>query len=161
MIQSYFQAEKQGGYVALAIGIFACFLGGCFFLKAAPPFYIGLAIPLILIGIIQMAVGSVIVRRTDRQVEDLEKLLAENPAEFSRQETLRMTPVMRSFKIYRWAELAIAATGLALILLNQEVNFWKGLGAGMFAQAVIMLVFDFFAEKRGHEYSIFVQKADV
>jgi hypothetical protein len=132
-------------------------LGGCFFLSAAPPFYIGLAIPLIFIGIVQMTVGATIARRTDRQAEDLEKLLAEDPSEFSRQEMPRMASVMRSFVVYRWAEISIAAVGLVLILLNQEVNFWKGLGAGKLAQAMIMLVFDFFAEKRGHQYSAFVK----
>lgn len=158
MIQSYFHAEKQGGHVALAIGIFTCFLGGCFFLKPAAPFYIGMAIPLTLIGIVQMAVGATVARRGERQAEDLEKLLAEDPAEFSRQEMPRMAAVMRSFVLYRWVEIAIGAAGLMLILLNHEVGFWKGLGAGMFAQAVIMLVFDYFAEKRGRAYSTFVQR---
>ena len=158
MIQSYFHAEKQGGFIALSIGIFTCFLGGCFFLKPAAPFYIGMAIPLTLIGIVQMAVGTTVSRRSDRQAEDLEKLLSEDSAEFSRQEAPRMAAVMRSFVLYRWVEIGIVAMGLILILLNREVNFWKGLGAGMFAQAVIMLLFDFFAEKRGRAYSTFIQE---
>lgn len=158
MIQSYFQAEKRGGYVALAIGIFTCYMGGSFLLKAAAPFYIGMAIPLILIGIVQIAVGATIARRSDRQADDLEKLLAEEPAEFARQETPRMAVVMRRFVVYRWVEIGLLLAGLVLILLNRDPGFWKGMGAGLTAQSVIMLVFDFFAEKRGRAYSTFIRK---
>lgn len=158
MIQSYFQAEKRGGYVALAIGIFTCYLGGSFLLKAAGAFYVGMAIPLILVGIVQIAVGATLARRSDRQADDLEKLLAEEPAEFVWQEGQRMSKVMRSFIFYRWVETVLALFGLALILLNRETGFWKGFGAGLLAQSVIMLIFDFFAEKRAQTYSVFIHK---
>lgn len=156
MIQSYFTAEKRGGFWALSVGIFTCFLAGCVFLRAAPPFYTGIAIPLILVGIVQMAIGSAIARRTDRQADDLEKLLDEDPAEFGKQESQRMAAVLRKFRIYLGVETGIAATGLALILLNGDANFGKGLGAGMLAQALIMLIFHFFAQKRGQDYAAFV-----
>lgn len=160
MIQSYFRAEKQGGFVALSLGIFTCFVAGCIFLAAAPPFYTGLGIPLILIGIIQMAVGSAIARRTDRQADDLEQLLADDPAGFSKEETERMAVVLRNFNTSRWIETGVASVGGILVLLNQEAGFLKGLGAGMVIQAVIMFVFDYFAEKRGLRYAEFVKKAD-
>ncbi len=158
MIQSYFQAEKQGGFVALAIGILACSIGGGVLLKAGAPFYTGLSIPLVVIGFVQIMVGATVARRSDLQAEDLEKLLADSPAEFRKQESQRMEAVMRNFVRIKWVEAAFIVVGLAIILLNKEANFTKGLGAGLFGQGVIMLAFDFFAEKRGRAYFGFVQK---
>ncbi|MFN0034629.1 MAG: hypothetical protein ACKVUS_06155 [Saprospiraceae bacterium] len=157
MIGSYFQAEKLGGQIALAIGIVACSVGGGVLLGAGAPFYTGLAIPLVLIGFAQIMVGATVARRSDLQAEDLEKLLADSPAEFCAQEAPRMAAVMRNFVLIKWVEIALIAVGLILIFLNQELNFPKGLGAGLFAQSALMLVFDFFAERRGWAYAAFVQ----
>ncbi len=157
MIQSYFQAEKLGGFIAMAIGIAACAVGGGVLLSAGAPFYTGLSIPLVVIGIVQIMVGATVARRSDFQADDLEKLRADSPAEFRRLESARMEAVLRNFVRIKWVEVVFIVLGLAIILLNQELNFTKGLGVGMFAQGAIMLSFDFFAEKRGREYAAFVQ----
>jgi Na+/pantothenate symporter len=70
-LQTYFQAEKKESMLFAAIGILACWIGAALFLEAAAPFYIGLAIPLLAVGIIQIMVGTTIIRRTDQQLEDL------------------------------------------------------------------------------------------
>ncbi len=157
MIQSYFQAEKQGGFIAMAIGILACSVGGGVLLSAGAPFYTGLSIPLVAIGFLQIIAGATVARRSDFQADDLEKLLAASAAEFRELENPRMDTVMRKFVVLKWAEIALIAIGLVLILLNQALNFPKGLGAGLFMQALILLLFDFFAEKRGKKYAAFVQ----
>jgi hypothetical protein len=159
MIQTYFRAEQRGAYWALALGILNCAVGSALLLGVRPPFYTGLALPLLLIGAIQMAVGVVVGRRSDRQAEDLERLLAESPAEFRQWESARMAKVMRSFGLYKWVEIVFVAVGLALILLNPTANFPKGLGAGMLYQGALMFVFDYFAEKRGRAYADFVEKS--
>ncbi|MFN0177125.1 MAG: hypothetical protein ACKVU0_20960 [Saprospiraceae bacterium] len=156
MIQSYFQAEKLGGFIAMAIGIAACAIGGGVLLSAGAPFYTGLSIPLVVIGIVQIMVGATVARRSDFQADDLEKLRADSPAEFRKLESARMEAVLRNFVRIKWLEAGFIVLGLAIILLNKEVNFTKGLGAGLLAQGSIMLLFDFFAEKRGKEYAAFV-----
>lgn len=156
MIGAYFQAEKLGGQIALSVGILACSVGGGVMLGAGAPFYTGLAIPLVIIGFVQIMVGATVARRSDYQAEDLEKLLKNSPKDFREQELKRMEIVLRNFIRIKWVEVAFIVVGLAIILLNQEANFTKGLGAGLFAQGTIMLLFDFFAEKRGKEYAAFV-----
>ncbi|MFN0215418.1 MAG: hypothetical protein ACKVT2_14265 [Saprospiraceae bacterium] len=156
MIESYFQAEKQGGFVAMAIGIVACSVGGGVLLSAGAPFYTGLSIPLVAIGFVEIMVGATVARRSDFQAEDLKKLYAESPAEFRKLESHRMEGVMRNFVRIKWIEIAFIVLGLAIILLNKEVNFTKGMGAGLFGQGFVMLIFDFFAEKRGRSYTAFV-----
>lgn len=157
MIQTYFQAEKQGGFIAMAIGIVACSVGGGVLLKAGSPFYTGLSIPMVVIGIIQVMVGAAVARRSDLQADDLDKLLSESPAEFQALEGPRMTAVLRNFVRIKWMEVLFIGLGLLMVLLNQEFNFTKGLGAGMLAQGLLMFLFDFFAEKRGKEYAAFVK----
>lgn len=156
-LQSYFRAEKQGSYVAIAVGILSCWAGGAFFLNAAAPFYLGLALPLALAGVLQLMVGSIILRRTDDQVDELASVLQKDPAAFAQAEMPRMARVMRNFAVYRWVEMACVVFGLALFWANAATNFWKGLGAGMFVQGLFLLVFDFFAEKRGKTYQAFVK----
>lgn len=157
MIQSYFQAEKIGGFVAMAIGIAACAVGGAVLLKAGSPFYTGFCIPVVLIGFIQIMVGAIVARRSDLQSEDLRKLVINSPAEFRALESPRMATVMQKFVTIKWVELAVIAVGLALVLLIPIDNFPRGLGAGLLVQGVIMLVFDFFAERRGKAYAAFVK----
>jgi hypothetical protein len=37
-------------------------------------------------------------------------------------------------------------------------TFWRGLGLGLFMQASIVLCLDFFAERRGHIYVLYLQE---
>jgi len=142
----------------MVIGIVACSVGGMVMLGAGAPFYTGFAIPLAVFGMVQIMVGATVARRSDLQADELEKLLGESPAEFRELEQPRMAKVMRNFVRYKWAELVCILAGLALILLNPETTFSKGLGVGLFAQGVVLLVFDYFAEKRGREYAAFVNQ---
>ncbi|MBN8680798.1 MAG: hypothetical protein J0M29_21415 [Chitinophagales bacterium] len=157
-IQRYFLAEKIGGQVAVSIGVAACSVGGGVMLSAGAPFYTGLAIPLVVVGIIQIMVGATVARRSDFQAMDLEKLLDESPAEFRSLESPRMAAVLRNFIRLKWGEVAFITVGLAVILVNDNPTFPKGLGAGLFAQGLISLVFDFFAEKRAKVYANFINK---
>lgn len=140
----------------LSIGITACSVGGGVMLSAGAPFYTGLAIPLTLIGIVQIMAGASVARRSDLQARDLEQLLEESPAEFRTKESGRMEAVLRNFIRLKWAEVAFMVNGLVIILVSDSPNFTKGLGAGLFAQGLVSLIFDFFAEKRGKAYATFV-----
>jgi hypothetical protein len=36
--------------------------------------------------------------------------------------------------------------------------FWRGIGLGLFIQSSIVLCLDFFAERRGHIYIVYLQE---
>ena len=158
MIKSYFESEKKAAFIALAIGLAACSVASAIMISARPAFYMGLALALLSIGILQIIVGTTVARRSDFQALDLQKLLSDAPADFVAVELPRMEKVMRSFKWYKWVEIVLLILSLALIGLNQEAGFSKGLGIGLLIQSLIMLAFDFYAEKRGREYSSFVDQ---
>ncbi len=156
MIQSYFEAEKKAAFAALGIGLAACTIGSALLISAQPPFYTGLALALLAIGILETIVGTSVARRSDWQAIDLNKMLTSNPIEFVSLEAPRMEKVLRTFQRNKWGELALIMVGLALILFCKEPVFARGFGAGLFAQALIMLIFDYFAEKRGKKYNAYV-----
>ncbi len=154
---AYFSGEKRGCYWMLAIGILACAVSSTVLMRIQDPFMIGLAIPLFVVGVIEMVVGTIVLRRTDEQMDDLEKLLATNPAQFIAAETPRMEQAMRSFARYRWVEIAALLAGITLAILNADPNFWKGLGIGLFTQGAITGMVDYFATKRGRIYQTFIK----
>ena len=143
----------------LIVGIVAVMLAiVCwFFIKSNPSFYKGAAIPLLVIGLIQMVVGYSVYSRTDKQKADIAYNIGMEPVAYVKQTELpRMKTVMKNFIIYRWVEIAFIITGIILIMLfrtNPDKSFWYGLGIALALQAVIMLGADYFAEKRGKVYT--------
>ena len=64
---------------------------------------------------------------------------------------------MKNFVYYRYFEIAMMALGLVLMFSLSNYGFWKGFGLGLFIQCAVLLSLDFFAEKRGHSYSQYLQ----
>lgn len=151
-LRRYFAAEKNESLLFMLIGattlMTACF---CFFWWGKP-FYLGMAWPLLAIAIVEIVVGGSVFFRTDGQLKALEEQFERSPADLAAAELPRMKAVMRNFQVYRWVEITFMVVGLGLILWNVQPDFWKGWGAGMFLQGGLMLLADFFAEKRGQEY---------
>ena len=157
-IYKYFIAEKQESLLFLIVGIVAILLAIVFyfFIKSNPPFFKGAAIPLLVIGLIQMVVGYSVYSRTDKQKADIAYNIGMEPVSYVKQTELpRMKTVMTNFIIYRWVEIAFIITGFVLIFLfrlNADKSFWYGFGVALAIQAIIMLGADYFAEKRGKVY---------
>lgn len=158
MIESYFQAEKQNALWMLGIGILACSVAGGVFLSAGAPFYAGLAIPLALIGFLQVTLGAATARRSDFQAADLVKLQQQSPSDFRKLEYDRVQTLARNLTRMLWLECAFVALGLAIILLTPPAVLPKGIGAGLFAQGCIQLFFDFFANKRAKAYLEYISQ---
>ncbi len=63
-----------------------------------------------------------------------------------------MDRVMAGFRLYKGAEIALLATGVALALAFPRREGLHAAGIGLVLQAALMLVLDLFAEKRGRDY---------
>jgi hypothetical protein len=151
-IETYFQSERSESLIFISLGVLAVFIAGWFWFSAKPEFYRGMALPLLLVGIIQLVVGGTVYVRSPKDTAAVTEMTTSAPEKIKTVEIPRMQTVMKNFVIYRYVEIGLIILGLALILMNKEVNLWKGVGAGLFAQATVMLVADFFAEKRGKIY---------
>ncbi|MBI1781308.1 MAG: hypothetical protein HYR66_08055 [Sphingobacteriales bacterium] len=158
-IHKYFMAEKQESLLFLIIGIAAVLLSVVFFfvMKTNPSFYKGAAIPLLLIGLMQVTVGYTVWARSDKQRLDVAYKMGMDSIGCTKNEELpRMKIVNGNFVIYRYTEIALAITGIVLLLAfrnNGGKAFWFGLGITLAIQSLIMLGADYFAEKRAHLYT--------
>ena len=79
-----------------------------------------------------------------------------NPSQLKDKELPRMKTVMKNFVLYRYMELFLLLTGVALyIYFIRDIShdFWRGFGLALAIMAALALAADFFAEKRGKAYT--------
>ncbi len=157
-IHKYFIAEKQGSLFLLSIGIAAVLLAIIFFffIKTNASFYKGAAIILMVLGLIQAIVGFNIYKRTNKQKSDIAYNIGLEPVTYTNNiEMPRITKVIKSLVIYRWAEITCAIIGIVLWITyksNPSKSFFTGLGLALAIQAIILLGVDYFAGKRAGTY---------
>jgi hypothetical protein len=154
-LQQYFDAEKQGALWCLALGAVA--VGLTIWLWRAHGPFRAMAIPLALIGLVQLGIGVGLLARTDGQVATLKRELTASPGPAKAKELGRMENVNRSFTIIEIAELVLIATGAALAMALRGKT-GGAVGMGILAQASVMLIFDLFAEHRALEYTDWLRR---
>lgn len=151
-ITKYFTAEKFESLFFIGVGIIAISLGICFWIIVKEPFYKGIAIPIILIALVQLTVGTTVYFRSPKDIVRVENIIKKESSKIQTEEIPRMKVVMKNFEIYRWVEIALMLLGLIMFFYFQPMTIWKGIGLGLTIQAGFMLAFDFFAESRGKIY---------
>lgn len=159
-IQTYFTEEKIEGLFFIIIGSIAIILAIVFLAIIKYSFFKGMAIPLILIGFIQVIVGSNIYIRTPKDIERVEKIIGNQTQDLQTTEIPRVENVLQNFTIYKWIEITLIILGIILILnfYKSQQTFWKGLGLGLLIQACIMLSLDIIAEHRADIYLRYLMK---
>src|SRR5688572_17607215 len=78
VMESYFAGEKNEGYVFFSLGYTALASGGLLALQNKP-FSIGLSIPLLAVGVIELCAGLWLLTRTDQRVERLHAQIRADP----------------------------------------------------------------------------------
>ena len=156
-IYKYFTDEKHESLLFLFIGIAAFILSVVFFfyIKTSPSFFKGAAIPLFLIGIIQIVLGFNVYTKADKQKSDLAYIAGTDPQFVKNSELPRMEKVMKNFVIYRYTEIVMAIIGLGLFFYFRNFasgEYWKGLGMTLAIQAILMLGADYSATQRAKIY---------
>jgi len=151
-IADYFNAEKFESLFFIGVGIIAIALGIYFWFIVKEPLYKGIAIPIILVALIQITVGTTVYLRSPKDILKVENMLENEHSKIQTEEIPRMNVVMKNFVIYRYVEITLMILGLILFFYFPSQTFWKGLGIGLFIQASLMLSLDYFAEIRGTEY---------
>lgn len=152
-IEKYFMAEKNESVIFMMIGVIAIIIAlvGLFYIKTS--LFKGASIPLIAIALIQLVVGYTVYSRSDDQRKEMVYCFDMNQEKLKTTEKQRMEVVNKNFIYYRWIEIALLITGLIVFFYNNtNKNFWFGLGLALFIQSSLMLVADYFAEKRGKVY---------
>lgn len=154
-IESYFRGEKQESLLFLVLGVSAIILSAIYFFFLSERFYKGAAIPLVLIGVLLAVVGISVYNRSDGDRDRNVRAFEQNSSQLKLQEVPRMEKVMRSFVIYRYTEifLLLAGAGIYLYFIRDfENDYWRGFGMALAIMALLALIADYFAEKRGRKY---------
>lgn len=161
-VLTYFNGEKWESYLFLVLGVLSILISIYLVFVLKTSFWKGVAIPFILVGMLELVVGYTIVKRSPLDILRVERLIKEEPQQIVAEEIPRMEKVMSNFKVFRIAEIVLIALGIFLMYYTLNDTFFRGLGLGLFFQASMVLSLDFFAERRGHVYldflNDFVQK---
>jgi len=154
-VEKYFLAEKQLGLVFIIIGAIAVVAAIVFFFLLKTAFYKGLAIPLLIIGLIQLIAGNTVYKKSDEDRKRNVYAYDMNPAQLKNEELPRMQTVIKKFVVIQWVEMALIVTGLVLLFYcraNTDKAFWYGFGIALVIQALLMFVADYAAERRAQQY---------
>jgi hypothetical protein len=148
----YFAAEQAESLVFLLFGLFAAGFAVFALWRLRDPLFKGLAVPLLLVGLIQLVVGATVYLRTDAQRATLQAQAVAAPTQLKTEELARMETVRASLTVYKGIEAAFIVIGLILALNPKARRFWRGLGLGMLLQGALMLPADLLAEDRAAVY---------
>jgi phosphate/sulfate permease len=157
-IIKYFHGEKAESYIFMMIGVIAFAMALYFFFALKTSFWKGVAVPFIIVALLEFVVGYTIVTRSPKDIARVETYLQQAPKNIKTIEIPRMEKVMSNFVVYRYVEIALIILGIILMYSSMQDTFWRGLGLGLFMQASIVLCLDFFAERRGHIYVLYLQE---
>lgn len=148
----YFNGEKAESYLFIFIGVVALAMALYFLFGMKSTFWKGVAIPFIVVALLEFVVGYTIVTRSPKDIARVETYIQQEPRQIKMFEIPRMEKVMRNFVLFRYAEIIFIILGIVLMYSSMNDTFWRGTGLGLFIQAGIVLCLDFFAERRGHAY---------
>lgn len=154
-IEKYFNAEKNESLLFIILGITAIVLAIIFFFYLKTNWHKGAAIPLLIVGVVQLIVGTIVYKRSDHDRIKMVYAYDMNPVEIKNKELPRMEKVNKNFVIYRYGEFFLLLTGLGLFFyFKQQTDkiFWVGLTVSLIIESAICLGADYFAEKRGLIY---------
>lgn len=154
-IEKYFLAEKQGSLLFLVIGVIAVIAALIFFFGIKTSFYKGVAVPLIILGLIMGMMGYSIYSKADEARKKMVYAYDMNPGEIKEKEIPRMEKLVKSFPVYKYAEGFLVIIGLFLFFYfkNGDTNIsLKGVGAGLAIIAAIALFVELAAASRGEAY---------
>ncbi len=142
----YFDAEVVACSLILVVGLVSIALAIAIYF--GKPAWRAAMIPLILVGLLEVIVGTTIVARTPSQVAALTTQLDTAPATFKADETARMTKVARAFATYKYAEITLFIVGLTLSFFTRNNPAYLSAGLALATQAIFALFFDTIAEHR-------------
>jgi hypothetical protein len=146
----YFHGEKLGGAFLIAVAVVA--LAASIVVWRAGWWFRAIAFPLGIVAVLQIAIGVVLLARTERQVAALKQGLRETPESARAAEIARMEKVTTSFRWIEIAEVVLIAVGVAMALGMRSRPTVSAVGMGILLQATLLLVFDLIAEARAHVY---------
>jgi hypothetical protein len=156
-MRGYFAGETRESFAFMGFGVVGLGAGVPMFVSHDPVLR-PMSIPIMALGVVQLALGIGLLARTSAQVARLAEQLTKEPAAYREAEGTRMRGVMAGFQAYRLFELTVGVTGAVMAGIGhaRDEPMVLGVGLGMLVEAAAMLLLDSFAEERGRAYSALI-----
>jgi len=139
-IVKYFTGERLESFLFLGLGI------------------LGLSIGIfLLVSFLEIVVGVTLIYRSPKDILRVETYLSEKIEMIQKEEIPRMEAVMRNFVIFRYTEITLIIVGIILMYGFRQNLLLNGIGLGLFIQSSLVLLLDFFAERRGEVYLAYLK----
>ncbi|MFT3749169.1 MAG: hypothetical protein QM768_12665 [Agriterribacter sp.] len=159
-IEQYFLSEKNAGLILMIAGVIAIIAAIAFLIFIKTNMFKGIAIPLMLLGIAQLAMGYSPYSKSDKQRIDNVYAFDMNPHKLKTAELPRMKKMLASVKLFLGIELAVLLAGIILIVVNKQnadggpsKDLWQGVGIALAIQALIFFSIDLFVFKGAKKYT--------
>lgn len=156
-IVKYFTGERLESFLFLGLGILGLAIAILFLFILKTSFLKGVAIPFLLVSFLEIVVGVTLIYRTPKDIIRVETYLAEKNEMIQKEEIPRMEGVMRNFLVFRYTEITLIILGIILMYGFRQNLLWNGIGLGLFVQSSVVLLLDFFAERRGEVYLAYLR----
>ena len=153
-IELYFTAQKQAGWWFAAIGVIAIVAAIVCWQWQRNELGKGLAIPLILFGVMQCAAGFRVYNESDALRISNVYAVDMNPQQLKTTELPRIENIQKRFAVYRWIQAIMLVTGLLLLFFFRHTprSFWYGFGISWSLQVMVIAIVYYFAAQRAAHY---------
>jgi glucan phosphoethanolaminetransferase (alkaline phosphatase superfamily) len=153
-ITTYLTEVRIENTFFLIVGLITIALAFIFLGIIKYSFFKGMAIPLLVLGIIELSAGAISYNQSQKYSNNIQLLKKYNTEEVQAEELKRMQIILKNYTIYSWIELLLICIGLLLFIRfnKSPQTFWKGFGLGLLIQAIILFALHLLTEQTGKMY---------
>ncbi|MCF8422938.1 MAG: hypothetical protein K9H41_01205 [Bacteroidia bacterium] len=154
IITTYLTEERIESTFFMIVGLITIALAFIFLGIIKYSFFKGMAIPLLVLGIIELSAGAISYNQSQKYSNNIQLLKKYNTEEVQAEELKRMQIILKNYTIYSWIELLLICIGLLLFIRfnKSPQTFWKGFGLGLLIQAIILFALHLLTEQTGKMY---------
>ncbi len=152
-MQDYFNGEKTGGYILVALGI-GGIATGTYLVKDKCEVRKGLSYPLLAFGTLHVLAGVYIGMSSDSRIDKFGGEIDRDGQAWVERERERMDGVKTQFTVLKLVEVGLVAGGATMAYLGWKHRRGRleGAGIGIAVEAAITLGFDLWASHRANGY---------
>lgn len=153
LMHAYFRGERiEALYFIVPIGVAMVAFAAVTLRAERGGFAWGLAVPLILFGLLAIGAGAAVGLRTAGQVEALESGFQDNAGAMLAEELPRMQKVNDNWPVYIGMWTTLVLVGLAL-RFGLKADWAHGVGPAIILIGAVGFLIDGFAERRARPYT--------
>lgn len=142
-LKKYLKSEKQTAWTLLIIGTIATVFGLVSVFQYPKLLWLGLGLPFLLLGLLELATGIVRYMTSSRQHQAFGALIRDFPQQFIRTEQHRLSELIKHLDRKRNTELLLLVLGIGMTIvggISGLSDLSMGIGIGLSIQAAILLI---------------------